>query len=64
MSSEDICIRKAKAGTTAIKNGTKTPQEAEVGKFLNRLKPLNEGMYDELLTEYKAVMELYNKDNS
>lgn len=35
--------------------GTKTPIEAKVGISLNKLKPLNIGMYEQLLKEYKVV---------
>ena len=64
-SMEDICIKKIKGGIRGIKNGTKTPQEAEVGKFLNKLKPLNEGMHEDLLSEYAQVYKDWkNKQDS
>lgn len=60
-STEDMCIRKIEAGIRGIKNGTKSPKDAEVGKWLAKLKPLNEGMYDDLLAKYKVVKESYDK---
>ena len=48
-------ILKIKGGILGIKNGTKTPKE--IGKFLNLLKPLNKPMYEELLNDYKAVLQ-------
>lgn len=60
---EEICIKKINAGIRAIKNKTKTIQEANCGFFFNKLKPLNEGMYDELIAKYiEATNEI--KDNS
>lgn len=53
---EDILIRKIKGGINAIKFKTKTPQEAGVGVYLNKLKAINKPMYDELLNDYKAVV--------
>ena len=58
---EDHLIKKIKGGILAIKNG-KTPQEANVGFSLNRLKEINRPMYDELMNDYKyAVMNAKNK---
>lgn len=62
-STEDICIQKIESGIRAIKNGTKKPSEANCGFFFTKLKPLNEGMYDDLMNDYKAVMLEYNKQN-
>lgn len=61
---EEICIQKIEAGIRAIKNGTKTPQETECGKFFTKLKPLNEGMYDDLMNNYKAVVKKHNDTKS
>ena len=63
---EEICIQKIEAGIRAIKNGTKTPQQANCGTFFIKLKPLNEGMHDDLMNNYKVVVAQYNidKDNS
>lgn len=57
---EELLIRKIESGTRGIKLGTKTPETAEVGKSLNKLKTLNEGMYIDLLNNYKAVLLTYN----
>lgn len=43
-------------GIRAIKMGTKTPQEAELGKIFTKLKPLNEPMYLDLMERYKKVL--------
>jgi len=52
---EQELVKKIRGGILGIKNGTKEPKE--VGPLLNKLKPLNEGMYEELLKEYKKVLE-------
>lgn len=55
-------LRKAEkevlAGIMAIKNGTKTPAEANLGRILNSLKNLDEPLYDELMEKYKKAVEL------
>lgn len=61
---EEICIQKIESGIKAIKNGTKTPQEAKCGGLFAKLKPLNEGMYDDLMNNYRAVMLEYNTKNN
>lgn len=60
-STEDICIQKIESGIRAIKNKSKTPKEANCGFFFKKLKPLNEGMYEDLMNDYRAVMLEYNK---
>ena len=52
---EDIIIRKIKGGIMGIKNGTKQPKEVIV--WLNKLKPLNKPMYNELINNYIAVVK-------
>lgn len=51
---EEQLIRKIKGGIMGIKNGTKQPNE--VGPLLNKLKPMNIGMYEELFNDYKAIV--------
>lgn len=52
---EDLLIRKVKGGINGIKNGTK--DATEIAPLLNKLKKVNEGMYDELIVEYKKALE-------
>ena len=61
MSGEDTYIKAIRGGMIAIKNGTKLPKDANVGKNLKRLKDVNEGMYEEMLEEYKKVMDDFYK---
>ena len=58
---EEIYIQKVEAGIRSIKMGSKTPNDAQVGMWLNKLKPLNIGMYDDLLEKYKNIMKEYEK---
>ena len=53
---EDLLIKKIEAGIRAIRRGTATPETAKVGVFLNKLKSINPGMYQDLLNNYKAVI--------
>lgn len=59
MTTEDIYIRKIEAHTRAIRMGTKKPVEVaqDIASAFARLKPLNEGMHDELMSKYKKVLE-------
>jgi len=63
MGSEDLYIKNIKNGIRGIRLGTRTPQEANVGSQFTKLKPLNEGMYEELMGEYKKVVADYNLKN-
>ena len=40
----------------AIKNGTLTPKDSNIGKLLNRLKTLDEASYENLLNRYKKTL--------
>ena len=63
MSTEENYIRNIENGIRAIKFGTKTPAEANVGFNLNRLKDVNAGMAEDLMREYKNVLEEYKNRN-
>jgi len=52
---EEIYIKHIENGIRGIKLGTKTPEEARVGHFLAKLKPLNEFMYEDLLEKYAKL---------
>lgn len=58
--SDDSYLNKMKeeilAGISAIKNRTKTPAEAGVGKTLNILKTKDENLWKELMNEYKQAI--------
>lgn len=56
---EDLLIRKIKGGILGIKNGNK--EITEVAPLLNKLKNVNEGMYEELLQYYKVALEKRKK---
>ena len=57
---QEQLIKKITGGIMGIKNGTKEPKE--VAPFLNRLKDINEGMYDDYLKKYKEALALRKKD--
>jgi len=50
---EDAIIKKIKGGLFGIKQGTKEPKD--VAMWLNKLKAVNEMMYEEYLQQFKAV---------
>lgn len=61
LSIEELYVKHIECGTRAIKLGTKEPNEANVGKYLNKLKPLNDGLYEDLMNRYKKVIDEYNR---
>ena len=52
---EDLLIKKIEGLIRSIKKGIITKEESNIGVFFNKLRPLNKGMYDELLNNYKAL---------
>jgi len=61
MSYETDLIKKITGGMSAIKAKTKTPKDAGLGIFFAKLKEVNQGLYDEKLTEYKNLLETLKK---
>jgi hypothetical protein len=53
---EETFIKKIKGGIMGMKTGTKKPTDVE--PWLNKLKEVNKPMYEELLNDYKAALEL------
>ncbi len=64
MSMEELCIENIEKGIRLIRSGKKSPKEARLGVYFKRLKELNVGMYEDLIAEYKRVVENYNLRNS
>ena len=59
--SEELIITRIEATIRGIKSGRKAPalDEEETERRFARLKPLNAGMYDELLTKYNQAVLKY-----
>ena len=53
---EDLYIKKIKGLTMQIKSGKLEAKDSKIGVYLNKLKPLNIGMYEELLNKYMVVI--------
>jgi hypothetical protein len=60
-SCEEIYVAKVEAGIRSIRMGSKNPNEAQVGLWLNKLKTVNDGLYDDLFQKYKNVLKDYEK---
>lgn len=58
---EDILIKNVQNGMRAIRLGTKTIAEANVGLSLNKLKEINEGLYLDYMKQYKELLEEKSK---
>ena len=59
---EELLIKKIEAGIRKIRFGTTTPEEAKLGSLFNKLKPINPGMYEDLLNNYKSLLQKTNQD--
>jgi hypothetical protein len=57
---EEILIKRIEAAIRAIRMGTKEPKDVNPAANFEKLKPLNLGMYEELIGKYKNVMTDYN----
>lgn len=62
MSTEELYVKHIECGIRAIKLKTKKPEDANVGKYLNKLREVNEGLYDDLFERYKKILESYKKE--
>jgi hypothetical protein len=63
MGAEELYIKNIINGIRGLRLRTKTPSEVNVGSNLNRLKMVNEGLYDEYLAKYTKALKEYNKHN-
>jgi len=61
MGAEETYIKNIINGIRGLRLRSKTPSQVNVGSNLNRLKMVNEGMYDEYLEKYKKALKEYNK---
>lgn len=61
---EDLLIKKIEGAIRGIRMGNKEPKDvaSEVSHSFARLKTLNDGMHDELMTKYKNVIADRNKN--
>lgn len=64
MGAEETYIKNIENGIRGLRLRSKTPSQVNVGSNLNRLKILNEGLYDEYLTKYTKALKEYNKHNA
>lgn len=60
---EERLIKNIEAGIRGIRLGTLTPQTANTGVNLNKLKLLNEGLYQDYLKKYINVVNDYKLKN-
>ncbi|MEK6880342.1 MAG: hypothetical protein AABY22_12070 [Nanoarchaeota archaeon] len=63
MSSESLYVKNIENAIRAIRLGTKAPQETNIGSQLAKLKPINEGMYEDLLKKYTNVKKDWDIKN-
>tara|TARA_R110000868_G_scaffold147711_5_gene369277 strand:+ start:160 stop:372 length:213 start_codon:yes stop_codon:yes gene_type:complete len=61
MTIEQTYVKHIECGIRAIKLRTKSPHEANVGKYLNKLREVNDGLCDDLMERYEKVLENYKK---
>jgi hypothetical protein len=61
MTTEETYVKHIECGIRAIKLKTKKPHETNVGKYLNKLRVVNDGLCDDLMERYQKVIENYKK---
>lgn len=49
--------KEIKSRMIQIKNKKITPSESGIGKLINMLKPLDEALFDKIMTEYKQILQ-------
>ena len=60
-SCEEIYVARVEAGIRSIRMGSKNPNQAQVPVWLNKLRLVNDGLYDDLFQKYKNVLKDYEK---
>jgi len=58
---EKIYIQKIESGIRGIKLGTKKPEDVDILSLLEKLRPLNEARYEELMVKFLRQMKEYKK---
>lgn len=61
MTIEENSIRHIENGLRALRLRSKSPLELKMGVYLNKLKELNIGLYEDYLEKYKKALENYKK---
>jgi len=61
MTCEELYINRIENGIRSIRLGTKLAIDVNVGLWLKKLRPLNDGIHDDLLIKYTKVMKEYDK---
>jgi hypothetical protein len=64
MSMEELCIENIEKGIRLIQSGKKSPKDAGLGVYFKRLRDLNDGIYEDLISKYKEVVNDYNLRNT
>ena len=63
MSAEQTYIKNIENGIRAIRLGNKKPQDVNINSQLEKLKTVNDGMYEDLNKKYVTVVNEFNKIN-
>tara|TARA_B100000927_G_scaffold69597_2_gene55121 strand:+ start:247 stop:429 length:183 start_codon:yes stop_codon:yes gene_type:complete len=58
---EELLIKRVEADIRGLRMGTKTPEQIKIMYFLDKLKKLNDGLYDDYLEKYMKVRKMYDK---
>lgn len=61
---EQQLIKMIEAGIRGLKFGTKAPNETKAPIALNKLKAINQPMYEDLLQQWKKAVEEYKAKNA
>lgn len=63
LTSEELYVKNIENGIRAIRLGVKAPKDTLAPWSLNKLKSVNEGLYEDYLEKYKNALKEYQRRN-
>ena len=58
---EECYVKKIESGIRSIKLGMKTPEQVKINGTLEKLRLVNDGLFDELQTKYTNIVIDFNR---
>ena len=57
---ERLYIKNIENGLRGLRMGTKTPETCQCGKWLNKLRAVNEALWEDYMSDYQEHLKKYN----
>lgn len=58
---ERLYVKYIENGLRGLRLGTKTPETCQCGKWLNKLKKINEPLWEDYMDDYQKHLRDYNR---